>query len=126
MTDDDALGRVLGMAPQDFAEAAGRIADVPAWYVERLADWTGDEAPPAPYELADWYQRGSTWERTAFWPVERLPALVMIVDDRSGQCEVRVCDREGRALPVVTARNPVEGREIADVLLAGLGWEIRA
>lgn len=98
----------------------------PAWYAERVADWAGDEAPPAPYQLASWYQRpGGAWERGAFWPVEKLPALVMVVDDRSGRCEVHVCDREGRSLPVVTARNPADGRRIADVLLAGLGWEIK-
>ena len=123
VTDDAALERVLGMPAQDFAEAAARLADAPAWYVERIANWPAGDVPPAPYELAPWYQRGGMWERGAFWPVDRSAAIVTIISARTGRCRLLVHDRDGRALPVVTTRNPAEGRRIADVLLAGLGWE---
>ena len=46
-----------------------------------------------------------------------------VIDETT--CSVFVRRFDGSLLPIVEARNPAEGRYIADVLLAGLGWEIR-
>lgn len=103
MTDDAALERVLGMPAQDFAEAAARLAEA-----------------PRDRSLSPWRQDGPRWIRDATC----MNVVADVIDETT--CSVFVRRFDGSLLPIVEARNPAEGRYIADVLLAGLGWEVRA
>ena len=106
VTDDAALERVLGMPPQDFAEAAARLAEA-----------------PRDRSLGPWRQDGTGWVRDT--AALRKPAAE--VRFAAGAWRIDVCRPDGRELPVVEARMAAAAaREVADVLLAGLGWEIRA
>ncbi len=105
MTDDAALERVLGMPAQDFAEAAARLAEA-----------------PRDRSVMPWRQDGPRWIRDT--TALRKPAAEVRL--AAGAWTIDVCRPDGRELPTVEVRSPAEGREIADVLLAGLGWEVRA
>jgi hypothetical protein len=67
---------------------------------------------------------GGQWFRCAFAPFEDHAAEVNVVERIAGMCAlVTVCDRKGRKFKLY-AKDPAEGREIADVLLKGFEWPV--
>ena len=80
--------------------------------------------------ITPWRRDGDRWLRDAAaiapqYAAEVAEARRVIGSEREPTWLVYVCRPDGRALPTIEARNGAEGREVADLLLAAVGWPPR-
>lgn len=80
--------------------------------------------------ITPWRRDGDRWLRDAAaiapqYAAEVAEARRVIGAEREPTWLVYVCRPDGRALPTIEARNGAEGREVADLLLAAVGWPPR-